>query len=113
MMARRETAAAVDAFRSACALCPAGDQVTVGCMVRLAINFIAAGASERDLVEILSRDPGKARALEPLIVALRQRTGEAVRAPAEMLEVAADIRKRIEDKAVKGILPEHDDDDGW
>ena len=113
MMARRETAAAVDAFRSACALCPAGDQVTVGCMVRLAINFIAAGASERDLVEILSRDPGKARALEPLIVALRQRTGEAVRAPAEMLEVAADIRKIIEDKAVQGILREHNDDEGW
>ena len=97
MMARGETAAAVDTFRSAYALFPANHRVPVGCMVRLAINFIAVGASERELAEILSRDRTKARALEPLIVALRQRIGEVVRAPAEMLEVAADIRKRIED----------------
>ena len=100
MMARGETAAAVDAFRSAYALFPANHRVPVGCMIRLAINFIAVGAPDRDLVEILSRDRTKARALEPLIVALRQRIGEAVRAPAEMLEVATDIRKRIEDKAL-------------
>ena len=71
MMARGETAAAVDAFRSAYALFPANHRVSVGCMVRLAINFIAVGAPDRDLVEILSRDRTKVRALEPLIVALR------------------------------------------
>ena len=101
MMARGETAAAVDAFRSAFALFPSNNRVLVDCMVRLAINFIAAGASERELAEILSKDRTKARALEPLIVALRQSIGEVVRAPAEMMEVAADIRKRIEGKAVK------------
>ena len=105
MMARGQTTAAVNAFRSAYALFTANHRVPVGRMVRLAIIFIAVGAPDRDLVEILSRDRTKARALEPLIVALRQRIGEAVRAPTEMLEVAADIRKRIDDKAVMGILP--------
>ena len=101
MMARGETAAAVGAFRSAYALFPATHRVPVGCMVRLAISFIAVGASERELAEILSRDRTKARALEPLIVALRQRAGEAVRAPVQVLEVAADIRKRISESELK------------
>ena len=101
MMARGETANAMDAFRSAYALFPATHQVPIGCMVRLAINFVAAGASERELAEILSRDRSKAGALGPLIVALRQRAGESVRAPAEVLEVAADIRKRISASELK------------
>ena len=61
-------------------------------------DWVAAGASERDLVEILSSDSEKAGALQPLVVALRQRTGEAVRAPGEVLEVAADIREQIQAK---------------
>ena len=101
MMARGETAKAMDAFRSGYALFPATHRVPVGCMVRLAINFIAAGASERELVEILSGDRTKAQVLGPLIVTLRQRAGEAVRAPAEVLEVAADIRKRISASELK------------
>ncbi len=95
MMARGETAKAMDVFRSAYALFPATHQVPVGCMIRLGIHFIAAGASEREVAEILSGDRTKAGALGPLIVALRQRSGEAVRAPTEVLEVAADIRERI------------------
>ena len=101
MMAGRNTAAALDAFSSAWASFPGDDRLALGCMVRLAINFIAAGASERELAEILSRDRTKARALEPLIVALRQRAGEAVRAPVQVLEVAADIRKRISASELK------------
>ena len=101
MMARGETEAAMDAFRSGYALFPATHRVPVGCMVRLAISFIAVGASERELAEILSRDRTKARALGPLIVALRQRAGEAVRAPVQVLEVAADIRKRISASELK------------
>ncbi len=104
MIARGETAAAMGAFRSGYALFPATHQVPVGCMVRLAINFVAAGASERELAEILSRDRTRARVLRPLIVALRQRAAEVVRAPAEVLQVAADIRKTIEEKSVMGTL---------
>lgn len=95
MMARGETANAMNAFRSAYALFPATHQVPVGCMIRLGIHFIAAGASEREVAEILSGDRTKASALGPLIVALRQRAGESVRAPTEVLKVAADIRERI------------------
>lgn len=104
MMARGEAVAAMGAFRSGYALFPATHRVPVGCMVRLAINFVAAGASERELAEVLSEDRTKARVLGPLIVALRQRAGEVVRAPAEVLQVAADIRKTMEEKSVRGIL---------
>ena len=65
-------------------------------------ELIATGASTHELVEILSSDKAKSDALAPLIVALRQRTGEEVRAPVEVLEVAADIRERIEARAAKG-----------
>ena len=101
MMARGETANAMDAFHSAYDLFPATHQVPVGCMIRLGINFIAVGASECEVAKILSRDRTKADALGPLIVALRQRSGEVVRAPTEVLKVAADIRKRISASELK------------
>ena len=101
MMARGETANAMDAFRSAYAMFPATHQVPVGCMIRLGIHFIAVGASEREVAKILSGDRTKAGALGPLIVALRQRSGESVRAPTEVLKVAADIRKRISASELK------------
>ena len=101
MMARGETANAMDAFRSAYAMFPATHQVPVGCMIRLGIHFIAVGASECEVAKILSGDRTKAGALGPLIVALRQRSGESVRAPTEVLKVAADIRKRISASELK------------
>ena len=38
-----------------------------------------------------------------MIVALRQLAGETVRAPAEVIEVAADILKHIEEKTAQGV----------
>ena len=70
---------------------------------QVAQTLLSAGASAHELVEILISDEAKSGALAPLIVALRQHAGETVRAPAEVLEVAADILKRIEEKAVKGV----------
>ena len=67
-------------------------------MMWCVIDLIASGVSERVLVEILSEDGEKEGALMPLIIALLQRTGEDVRAPAEVLEVAADIRELIEER---------------
>ena len=49
--------------------------------------------------KVLAADAAKAAGLAPLHVALRQRAGEVVRAPPEVLEVAADICKRIEEGA--------------
>ena len=66
-------------------------------MVRQMLDLIAVGALERDLVDILSSDRKKSGALEPLVVALRQRIGETVRAPIEVLEIAQDVRQRIEE----------------
>ena len=61
------------------------------------MDSIAVGASEIDLIDILSSDGKKSDALEPFIIALRQRIGETVRAPIEVLEIAQDIRQRIEE----------------
>ena len=63
--------------------------------LRLVLNLVVAGASAHDLVEILSSDGVKSETLTPLVVVLRQYTGETVRAPDEVLQVAEDIRERI------------------
>ena len=75
---------------------PPGNETNLRGMLELAQDLIASGAPERQIVEILSSDGQKSGLLTPLIVALRQRGGEKVRAPVKVLEVAADVRKRIE-----------------
>ena len=65
-------------------------------MVRLVPNLLAAGASERELVAVLLTERAKSSALAPLIVALRERQGETVRASAEVREVADDVKECIE-----------------
>ena len=97
-----EYPATMEAFRSAYAAFLPNDEITMHEVLRLVPELIATGASAHDLVDILSSDKAKAEALAPLIVALRQHTGEAVRAPVEILEVAADIRELIEARAAKG-----------
>ena len=91
--------AAMDEFRSAYAVFDPGNPTIVQGMIRviqqLVPGLIAAGVSAHDLVEILSSDKAKSDTLWPLIVALRQHAGEVVRAPVEVLEVAADILARI------------------
>lgn len=89
----------IDAFRSVYAAFVPGDEVMLRRMVAGAVDLVSTGAPEGGLLEVLSADAEKAAALAPLVVALRQRAGEAVRAPAEVLEVAADICKRIEEGA--------------
>ena len=89
--------AAMEAFRSAYAgFAPENVTMMREIAVMTIPRLIAVGASEHDLVEILSNDEIKSDALMPLIIALRQRMGAEVRAPTEMLEVAEDIRKQIE-----------------
>ena len=98
LLALQQPAAAMDAFRSAYAAFNPGDEAMLREMLAVVPDWVATGASERDLVEVLSSHKEKAGALQPLVVALRQRTGEEVRAPGEVLEVAADIREQIEAK---------------
>ena len=91
---------AMDVFRSAYAVFVPNNEMMMSEMLQLVPELIANGASEHELVDILLSE-GKSDALAPLIVALRQCTGEVVRAPVEVLEVARDINKRIEVGSVK------------
>ena len=96
LLVQKKRRAAVDAFRSAYAVFVPDNETMMYGMLHLVPDLIANGASERELLEILSSDKEKLDALVPLIVALRQRTGEEVRASVEVREVAKDIRKDIE-----------------
>ena len=88
---------AMEAFRSAYAGFAPQNVAMMREIAEVTIpRLIAVGASEHDLVEILSNNETKSDALMPLIVALRQRMGVEVRAPTEILEVAEDIQKQIQ-----------------
>ena len=97
LLVLNEHPAALSVFQSVCAMFVVGNEAMLGEMLARVPILIAAGAPERDLVEILSADSKTADALAPLVVALRRLAGEPVRAPAEVLEVAADVSKAIEE----------------
>ena len=99
-MGRQE--AAVDAFRTAYHFFDPENEEMTGGMLGTVPRVIAAGFPERDLVGVLAEDRGKADALVPLLVALRQRVGESVRAPAEVLEIAGDIRRLLDEMETAG-----------
>jgi len=61
-------------------------------------TLVALGAAPDILATVLEEEEDKYEVLRPLAVALRLEAGEEIRAPAEMLEVAADIRAAIEQK---------------
>ena len=62
-------------------------------------DMIVLGVSEREVLDVLQSDERKAQALAPLIVALKMRLGEKVRAPAEVIEVAEDVIRTVEEKS--------------
>ena len=88
--------AAMEEFRSVYAGFVSGNEAGMGMMVEDVTSLITLGASERELIQIISSDEEKAATLAPLVVALRRRAGEDVRAPMEVLEVAEDIVQGIE-----------------
>ena len=97
LLTQEKRPAAMEAFRSAYAGFAPENVTMMREMADLTIpRLIATGASEHDLVDILSNDEAKSDAVAPLVIALHQRMGLEVRAPTEMLEVAEDIRKQIE-----------------
>ena len=100
---RGETQAALELFRLAYATYVPENEYMMHEIIRIVPNLIASGASEYDLVEILSGDSVKSARLEPLIIALRQSAGETVRAPAEMLEVAEDIINQINERQLQNM----------
>ena len=88
----------IDTFRSLYDVLVPRNERMIREMLDLVPDSIAAGLAAQELVEILSSDGAKAAALTPLLVALNQFAGGTVRAPDEILEVAADIRERIQER---------------
>ena len=101
LIAQGEGAAATESLCSIYAAFVPEDETNLSHMVEGVTRLAAAGVPDRELVAVLSLEPHKAAALAPLITALRQRSGETVHAPAEVLEVAEDIRKRIDDPILR------------
>ena len=107
LLVQENSQAAMEAFRSAYDVFVPANALMMSQMLYFVPDLIALGASVPDLVEILSSDKAKSDALEPLIVALREyATGEEVRAPEEVREVAADIIERIEQRIEARALKE-------
>ena len=98
LLIQEDRLAVMDSFRTMYAALVPDQQELVRLLLECVPDLIAIGTSERELLEILSSDRKKADTVIPLVIALRQRAGESVRAPAEVLEVAADIAKQIEAK---------------
>ena len=97
LLAQPDLPAAIDMFRTLYDAFVPDDEGMIRQAVDLIPELIAAGASVHEFLGILSSDAGKATALAPLVVALRQHAGEVVQEPDEILQVAADIRKRIQE----------------
>ena len=90
--------AAFETFRSAyAAYLPRMIPVTHW-ILEIAADLVVFGAPAQAVVEILEGDEAKAADFAPLVVALRQLAGDEVRAPTEVLEVAADVREFIESR---------------
>ena len=100
LLVQEEHQAALSVLRSVCDMFFVNNTPMLREMLVRVPTLIAAGAAARDVVEILSADRKNADAVAPLVVALRQLAGESVRASTEVLEVAADVRKRIEETLV-------------
>ena len=95
--------AAVDAFCSLYAAFAPENETMIPELVEAVAMLATAGVPERELVEVLRSEPQKAACVAPLSIALRQRDGERVRAPAEVLAVAADVRKRIDETGLSPL----------
>lgn len=103
LTARGEGDAARTAIRQAIAAFRPDHELATRLVIRFVTNLLAVGATETELVDILTTEPAVSESLAPLIVALRHAAGEAVRAPAEMVAVAADIRRGIAKHAADGV----------
>ena len=101
LIAQGDGTAATESLCSVYAALVPEDETMISHVVEGVSGLAAAGVPDRELVAVLSLEPHKAAALAPLIIALRQRDGETVRAPAEVLEVAADVRKRIDEPLLR------------
>ena len=97
-LAQEKHAAAMDAYRSALAAYNLDDDAEFRGFLAFTIEAIARGARASELLEALGARGEVSVRLAPLLVALRRRTGETVRAPAEIVEVADRVDRMIENR---------------
>ena len=90
--------AAVDSFRSLCIFLDPNSGEKIRGIVTFVISLVAEGVASHTLLKIISGNDVRENALRPVIVALRQESGETVRAPEQILQVASDIRKSIQEQ---------------
>ena len=90
---------AIDSFRSLYVFLDPNDGEKIREIVTLVISLVAAGVASHTLLKIISGNDVREDALRPVIVALRQESGETVRAPEELLEVVSDIRESIREQS--------------
>ena len=93
----------LDAFRSAYDLFDPQDTTMIDGVTDCVRELVGCGIAERAIEEILAGDRKKSGVLVPLVTALRLRMSEEVRAPKEVLEVAADVCEYL-----KGSGPDRD-----
>ena len=93
--------AAVDAFDNALGAFAPGTGSAVGEALEIVLDLVAGGASAQNLADLLSSDSARAVSLMPLVVALRQHSGESEQASVEVLHVASDIRERIDQRVAQ------------
>ena len=88
---------AIDGFCSLYAAFASENETMIPELIEAVSMLVAEGVPALEIIGVLRSDPEKAACLAPLVIVLRQLSGEVVRAPAETLDVAADVRKRIEE----------------
>ncbi len=98
LMIQRKNTDAMDAFRYVYDKFIPDNKMMMFGMTSFIAAMAAIGLPEQDLIEVLSSDDTKSSALKPMIIALQTLKGKHVQAPKEMLEVATDIGKFIEEE---------------
>ncbi len=73
------------------------DENTPGMLLHHLPELIGGGLTEKELLQILTSDPHKAAQMAPLVATLKQRIGESVRVPVEVLEVAQDLAAPLDE----------------
>ncbi|MCY3556630.1 MAG: tetratricopeptide repeat protein [Gemmatimonadetes bacterium] len=72
---------------------------SMGMMQSGVVGMVAEGTSESEILKVLKSNERKVEALAPLVVALGVRSGENVRGPVEVTEVAEDILREIDEES--------------
>ena len=100
LLGKGESAHALEALQSAYDQLIV-DEHTPGLLLHHVPELIGSGLTEEELLKVLTSDPQKSQQMNPIVGALKQRIGESVRIPTEVLEVARDVLAHINDSIAR------------